>query len=228
MPLFWDIETAGLHDGAAITCAVTYDSETDHAVAYHSGGGKPMSASIAQRLADAVVAAPVSVTYNGASFDFARLYAATGDERLKPAMWRHHDVMLQFMADNGYRSKMDAFAKASLGEANSKTNTGDWAARAWFAGNHDEVIDYCESDTRVLCALYNRAIAQGSLERVTAKGKRTVWVVNADPSDASPVWVSVADAQARWQANPPDVAWMTDPPTLTDQTSWAGAATQGP
>lgn len=216
---FFDTETTGVDDDASITCAVVTDGAGD-TLAYFSGYGEVMTPAKGAQLVDALAAAGRVVTWNGAAFDFKKLYALTGDDRCKALALGHDDAMLDFTATHGYFSSMDSVATGTLGPSKGKTNTGEWATTAWFNGSAPAVLEYCAQDTLVLKRIYDHAAKWGSLSRVTKAGKTRVWDVRASPAD--PVFRSVADSLAAHRADPPDCGWMTTPPPDLDElVAWA-------
>lgn len=60
-----------------------------------------------------------------------------------------------------------------------------------------------------LTALYVHGIKWGVLQRTTAAGKQSAWVL---PTEGR--WPTVAEARAAYDASPPDTSWMSTPPCL--------------
>lgn len=73
---YFDLETTGLDEDSHNTCGVIAYSGGDTEW-YHSGYGRPMSASIGRQMLDALSAADRVVSFNGAQFDFKCLWRLT-------------------------------------------------------------------------------------------------------------------------------------------------------
>ena len=186
----------------------------EHAYVWHSGQGEPLSKSAGNKLVDFLLdCGPDALhTFNGAAFDLKMLYLLTGRAELKALALGHRDLMLTFVCENRYYSSMDSFAKPTLGDAGSKTNTGAWAATAWFTDEATKVIDYCVADTAVLGALVQHVERWGKLLRVAKSGKHMTWTLAALDGRVPAV--------AKSLAAPASASWMTEPPALPDVT-WA-------
>ena len=211
MSLYFDLETTGVGPAGKITCAAT--STADATTTWHSGFGNPLAAADGQRLADALVAAPEVYTFNGAAFDLRKLHELTGDDRLRDVALRHRDLMLDFVADRRFYTSMESLASPTLGTG--KSNTGAWAATAWFTGEAAAVLEYCAQDTVVLRDLCDHAERWGKLTRRSKAGKLSEWVL---PSlDGSIRGVAAAKAD---QMPPP--AWMSSAPLPMPDLRWAG------
>ena len=222
MPLtvgFFDCETNGVGSDAAITCASVADHD-GNVISYHSGYGEFMSPAIGVRMLEDLLAFDRVVTFNGAAFDFRKLYELTQDDRAKTLARESVDLMLQFTSESGFYSSMDSFAKGTFGgdKAMAKTNTGGWAAKAWFTGQGEAVMRYCESDVKVLKSLYDSGLTRGQLIRVTKAGKSRPWVISTEPGDA--MFKSANNCLAQWVSSPPNTSWMTDPPNLAESLQW--------
>ena len=211
---FFDCETTGVTDESSITCAAVTGGCGEHAYVWHSGQGEPLSKSAGNKLVDFLVdCGPDALhTFNGAAFDLKMLYRLTGRSELRALALGHRDLMLAFVCQNRYYSSMDSFAKPTLGDAGSKTNTGAWAATAWFTEEAAQVIDYCVADTVVLGALVQHIAQWGKLLRVAKSGKRMTWTLAALDGRVPVVAASLAA--------PASASWMTEPPALPDVT-WA-------
>lgn len=218
---FFDCETNGIDEAARITCASVVAG--DGAVtSYHSGLGSFMSKALGLRLLEDLLAFDRVVTFNGTSFDFQKLFRLTGDGRAKALARRSVDVMLQFTGESGFFSSMGSFAVGTFGpDGAGKSNTGGWAAKAWFSGQGEAVLAYCEDDVKLLKALYDHGLASGQLTRVTKAGKARPWVIATEPGDS--MFKAADECLAAWRANPPNTSWMTDPPDLAKACGWMGA-----
>ena len=204
--LFFDTETTGI-ENAHITCAAACDS-AGVVSTWHSGGGVPMTRETGLEVAAALLAAYLVVSLNGSSFDLRLLWELTGNDDLKPLVDNHIDIMYDFVSANRYYTSMDSFATATLGEG--KSNTGKWAAEAWFNGQHNEVLQYCARDVEVLRLLHTAACSDKTLRRKTRSGNIGSW-------DLPTGFRTVGDARA---AVGPRPHWMRrDPPPLPDL-SW--------
>lgn len=218
MPAWFDCETTGVTDDAKITCAVVLTPSKSFV--FHSGYGKTMTKDIGNKLVEFLTSCDRVVTYNGASFDFKKLYQLTGNERCKELAKNHFDIMLQFFSDSGYFSSMDSFAGATLGAGEGKSNTGSWAANAWFSGSQDaeNVISYCEKDCMVLRSLYQHGLVHGCILRKTRGNKLQPWVIATD--NTSSVYKTAEECIHKWRADRPDTGWMTDPPDMEQTLRW--------
>lgn len=211
MSLYFDLETTGVGPSGKITCAAT--STRDATTTWHSGLGTLLSPPDGQRLADALVAAPTVYTFNGAAFDLRKLHELTGDDRLRDVALRHRDLMLDFACDTRYYTSMESLASPTLGTG--KSNTGAWAATAWFTDEAAAVLEYCARDTVVLRDLCDHAERWGKLSRRSKAGKLSEWVL---PSlDGTIRGVAAAKAN---QMPPP--AWMRTAPLPLPDSGWAG------
>tara|TARA_E500000178_G_scaffold255883_1_gene252417 strand:- start:99 stop:761 length:663 start_codon:yes stop_codon:yes gene_type:complete len=219
MPVWFDCETTGVSDDAKITCAVVLTPTKT--MVFHSGYGKPMTKTVGLKLVEFLRSCDRVITYNGASFDFKKLHQLTQDDRCKALAKEHFDIMLQFTSESGFYSSMESFAGATFGKGQGKSNTGAWAATAWFTSSSEaeKVIDYCESDCKVLRNLYNHGLVHGCILRKTRSNKINPWVIAT--SNETPIYKSALDCLQRWQSNRPNTSWMTDPPDLQQTLGWA-------
>lgn len=216
--LFFDLETTGVDDSSSITCGVVADQD-GNTTWYHSGYGRTLSKKYGVKLLDQLCTARTVVSFNGAQFDFRQLYLLTRDPRAKTLAADHADMMLQFAADHGYFCSMASLADGTFPGETNKTNTGGWAATAWFSGEAEQVAEYCEQDTLVLRRLYLAAQERGVLSRVTKAGRQRQWVVKTEPT--APTVLSARENLAKYAANPPDTSWMTDGgPDIAGTLAW--------
>lgn len=212
---FFDCETTGVTENSKITCAAVTGGENDVYV-WHSGQGESLSKQAGNKLVDFLIScgADKVFTFNGGAFDLKMLFLLTGRVELKEFALNHKDLMLTFVCENRYYSSMDSFAKATLGHENGKTNSGAWAATAWFTDEASEVINYCVSDTMVLGKLVEYVGKWGKLSRTAKSGRLNHWIL----ASMNGVIPSVQESLA----NPSDASWMKDPPSLPDL-AWASA-----
>ena len=215
---YWDCETDGVDQASRITCASVIDNE-GNVTSFHSSPGSFMSQKVGNKLLEHLLAFDNVYTFNGTSFDYTKLYALTGDARCKTLAQRSCDVMLQFTSESGYFSSMNSFAEGTFGDGGlTKSNTGGWAATAWFNGKADAVVRYCEDDVKVLKSLVEQAMQTGLLNRKTRAGTVKPWVVGTDPSEG--IWKTASDCITQWQKNPPNTSWMENPPDLMAMSAW--------
>ncbi|MBN19709.1 MAG: hypothetical protein CL678_00375 [Bdellovibrionaceae bacterium] len=207
-PLYLDLETTGVEVDAAITCAVIRTAD-DKVHVWHSGHGHTMTEETGNAVVDFLK--HDVVTFNGAAFDLRMLWNLTKRNELKGIALDHRDVLVDFVADNRYYASMDSFATATL--RGGKTNSGAWAATAWFNGQAEQVIEYCKEDTAVLKRLVEHVGTYGQLQRMTKANRRTTWVCPAMDGSIR----CVRDALANVKPVP---QWMSDPPQLPD-VEWA-------
>lgn len=215
---FWDCETDGVDETSRITCASVIDGD-GNITSFHSKPGSYMSENVGNKLLEHLLGFDKVYTFNGTSFDYQKLHKLTNDVRCKSLARKSCDVMLQFTAESGYFSSMNSFAEGTFGAGGiSKSNTGGWAAEAWFKGQADAVVRYCEDDVKVLKSLVEQAEQTGLLNRKTKAGIIRPWVVGTDPDQG--IWKSAGDCITNWQANPPNTAWMDNPPDLMAMSAW--------
>lgn len=215
---YWDCETDGVDDGSKITCASVIDGD-GNITSFHSKPGSFMSKNIGVKLLEFLLGFDEVYTFNGTSFDYNKLHQLTGDDRCKSLAKRSCDVMLQFTAESGYFSSMGSFAEGTFG-ANGigKSNTGGWAATAWFQGQAEAVVRYCEDDVKLLKSLVDQAKQTGLLNRKTKSGIVRPWVVGTDPAEG--IWKSASECITKWQKSPPNTSWMDNPPDLLAMSAW--------
>lgn len=211
MSIYFDLETTGVGPSGKITCAAT--STRDSTTTWHSGHGNLLTAADGQRLADALVAAPRVYTFNGAAFDLRKLYELTQDERLRDLALQHCDLMVDFASDSRYYTSMESLASPTLGTG--KSNTGAWAATAWFTDEAAAVLDYCAQDTVVLRDLCDRAERWGKLSRRSKAGKVSEWVLPSLDGTIRTVATALTN-----QMPPP--TWMKTAPLPLPDVGWAG------
>ena len=213
--LYLDCETTGLDVDAKITC-VAVTGATGKTTTWHSGHAECMTREMASSVVDFLVEATAGgatlYTFNGAAFDLRLLWQLSQRDELKALATAHCDVLVDFVADARYYSSMDSFAVATLGKDNAKTNSGGWAATAWFDGGATEVLEYCVHDTTVLKQLVETVAAVGRLSRLTKATKTVVWVAPSLDGTIRTVETALKNAN-------PVPAWMSDPPALPD-VSW--------
>lgn len=220
---YFDLETTGLGPDAKITVGVVKlvdpDGSSTHEV-FHSGYGTVLGAVDADRLLDVLLGCTGGVySFNGAGFDFRVLSDAVTEARradVRRLAGAHMDVMLDFSASHGYYAALSSF----LGPAVSKSNTGEWAATAWFQGCGEEVEAYCKTDVDVLAGLVLSGRTDGYLERKTRAGRTQRWVLDG-ACDGKPRFRSASAALDAWATSPPKVDWMSNPPDIGSTLSWA-------
>lgn len=216
---FFDCETTGITDDCSITCAAVTSGNGVHSYVWHSGQGECLSVAAGNALVDFLIeCGPEKLyTFNGAAFDLKVLYRLTNRAELKNIALNHHDLMMTFVCENRYYSSMDSFAKPTLGSAQSKTNTGAWAATAWFADDAEAVIEYCVADTAVLAQLVSHVSKWGKLRRTSKSGRVMTWLLDSLNGSVPTVAESLKA--------PASAAWMTEPPALPD-VAWTAATCQ--
>ena len=218
---FFDCETTGLSDDCNITCAAVTSGDGVHSYVWHSGQGETLSVANGNALVDFLVECGGAklYTFNGAAYDLKVLHRLTKRSELKRLALEHRDLMLAFVCENRYYSSMDSFAKPTLGSEQSKTNTGAWAATAWFSDQAEEVIEYCVADTAVLGQLVSHVSKWGKLNRVAKSGKIMTWLLSSLSGEVPTV--------RRALENPASASWMTEPPALPD-VAWTAATCHNP
>jgi hypothetical protein len=218
---YFDLETTGLGPDDAITVGVVKvvdgNNSTHHV--FHSGHGKTIEPTDAERIVDTLQACKNVYSFNGAAFDFKMLAAAAPARTVDIVRLAlgHRDVMYDFAVHHGYYAAMSSF----VGSPVEKSNNGKWAATAWFDSDCDAVIEYCKTDVDVLHGLVSMAMDTGYMERVAkTSGRTTRWSLEG-AADANPHIQTVADALEQVKAFPPKTSWMTDPPDLTSVVAWS-------
>ena len=214
--LYLDCETNGLGVDAAITC-IAVTNAVGETTTWHSGHAEKMTKEIASSVVDALLNAigqgAQLYTFNGAAFDLKLLWSLSGRDEVRQMALDHCDLLVDFVCDLRYYASMDSFATATLrGDNTSKSNTGAWAATAWFCGEAERVLEYCANDTRVLKLLVEHVAKHGKLQRHTKAGKLATWVLPNLDGTIRPVAVAMKNASAV-------PAWLSEPPALPD-ISW--------
>ena len=207
---YFDIETDGLEADCAFKCGVVYTAGENHTFI------QPVDMACFLAGLDESI---TIVSFNGLSFDFARLAAQctqTGKTVAATAMaalavsGRHVDIMFAFLAAHGYYASMQSFA-AELGL--SKTWSGAEAAES---DDIDAIKRYCEDDVTVLRQVHESAIRSNHLTRKSQAGRKMRWVL---PPGVGPK--SVAAVLADLKVAKPEQTWMTNPPAIPgDQMGW--------
>lgn len=219
--LFFDIETTGLFDGNVlpqINCVVVVDGKTKRAQRFYNKEGGPMTAAMVDAAARCLLSSGQKVCgFNSCAFDLRAIAL-----RASPAVGkkvaalcvseRHCDMMLDFAARTGYYTSLASMASA-LGCGKKLMGSGEDAIAAWADGYLDQVLDYCEQDVRLLCAITEHAMRYGRHERITKNGRlQTVVIENYE-------LYSVVTALAK--SSTVDQSWMTDPPDIGASADWA-------
>jgi hypothetical protein len=210
---YFDIETDGLEADCAFKCGVVYTAGENHTFI--------QAVDMASFLAGLDESITI-VSFNGLSFDFARLAAQcteAGKTVAATAMAaiavsaRHVDIMFAFLAAHGYYASMQSFAA----ELNlTKTWSGAEAAQS---DDIDAIKKYCEDDVTVLRQVHESAIRTNRLTRNSQAGRTMRWLL---PPGVGPK--SVAAVLADLKVAKPDQSWMTNPPVIPDdQIGWVAA-----
>jgi uncharacterized protein YprB with RNaseH-like and TPR domain len=199
---YFDIETTGLTDASTFVCAV---ADVD--------GTVQTFGTLVSTVAFLLETKATIVTWNGLAFDFKFLADRTSDEVTKGrlawvAMNRHIDIMLDFLTDHGYPTSMQSVAKP-LGL--SKTWSGAEAAES---ADYVAVLEYCKDDVQVLRSIHESGMKQPWLDRLTAAGKRTVWVL---PREG---FRTANECLQTVRALPPDQGWMSEPFNISGTAVW--------
>lgn len=109
------------------------------------------------------------VSFNGNRFDFEVLGAYAPVETLRRNSF---DVLQDLHSRLGYRVKLDAVARETLGV--QKTGDGTDAVKWWREGKRQRVILYCEQDVRILRDLVEHGRKQGHVI-VDSRKVRVEW-----------------------------------------------------
>lgn len=198
--VYFDIETSGLDPGTAkLKCAVFRRADETVVVT-----------TTTEETVDYIVKSPkdsVFVTFNGGGFDFRFLAAqltcpVQKGQLAHVAVSRHIDIMLDFLADHGYRASMASFGAKIPGVG--KTWNGAAAAEAPDE-DLEKVIDYCKNDVRVLQTIHEAGINQQFLRRLTSSDREQLWIL---PRENAFRTVKMCIAMAARM--PPDQGWMAE------------------
>jgi DEAD/DEAH box helicase domain-containing protein len=126
-------------------------------------------------LIEELTSADVVVGFNIKTFDYVVLspYVKEG-----VSLWkvRSVDMLEHIYRTLGYRVKLDALAKATLGEAKSANGL---QSVQWFReGKLDQVIDYCKKDVEVTRKLYEYGAQHNFVSFTDRYGRRKTVRVN--------------------------------------------------
>lgn len=127
------------------------------------------------------------LAWNGVGYDFrviwmhcCRMNTDAGNlaaEHMVTMALSSCDPMLNFTYQKGFPIKLAAVAEL-LPVPMHKTGEGVECERLWFAGGIEDrqgVIDYCENDVNMTCAVFMHIQNTGDIRWKTSKGRQSVW-----------------------------------------------------
>lgn len=171
----FDLETQNLFDEVGgrnraadlkVACAVTWSSRKNDFTVYWE---KDVPALVAElKSADRVVG------FNVKGFDYEVLRPYVPNERLQflPTL----DIMEDLFRQLSFRLKLDAVARATLGE--TKIADGLQAVNWWREGKLDLLVEYCKADVDVTRRIYEFGCANGFVYYFTRLGSKQKVQVN--------------------------------------------------
>lgn len=161
-------EVGGRNNIAALkmSCAVTWSSVKNDFTVYWEQDVPALVAEL--KSADRVVG------FNVKGFDYEVLRPYVPNERLQflPTL----DLMDDLFRTLGFRLKLDAIARATLGE--TKTADGLQAVTWWREGKLDLLAEYCKMDVEVTRRIYEFGCANGYVHYFTRLGSKQKVQVN--------------------------------------------------
>ncbi len=161
-------EVGGRNNIAALkmSCAVTWSSVKNDFTVYWEQDVPALVAEL--KSADRVVG------FNVKGFDYEVLRPYVPNERLQflPTL----DLMDDLFRTLGFRLKLDAIARATLGE--TKTADGLQAVTWWREGRLDLLAEYCKMDVEVTRRIYEFGCANGYVHYFTRLGSKQKVQVN--------------------------------------------------
>lgn len=92
---------------------------------------------------------------------------------------QHLDVLEEIYKSLGYRVKLDAVAKATLGTG--KIGHGTQAIEYWKEGKIQELIDYCLVDVKVTKEVYDHAVKYGFVKFEDRMGREVEIPLTIEP-----------------------------------------------
>lgn len=206
-----DAETAGLEPGSEIYVVALYDTRNKAVTTFVSDG--KTDCHIVEAAAFMTQCQDPVCTFNGTSFDFKMLAAATTNPAAKTQLAHlaltHTDIMLQFACSNGYFSSLASFTVPTLNKG--KIGSGGSVEEQWAGNKKQEVIDYCADDAKLTAELYMYGANYGRLERVSKAGKTSQWVLPPQP-----IWK--AAAKCFDHITVPD--FLDKPPPIQSMADW--------
>jgi DEAD/DEAH box helicase domain-containing protein len=165
----FDLETQNLFEDVGgryntralkMSCAVTWSSVRNDFAVYWE---KDIPALLAE-----LKSAGRVVGFNIKSFDYEVLRPYAPEERLQflPTL----DILDDLFRSLGFRLKLEAVARATLGEA--KTASGLEAVRWWREGQLDLLAEYCRADVDITRRIYEFGCANGYVNYFTRLGSK--------------------------------------------------------
>lgn len=207
-----DSETAGLSPGSEVYVISLYNTKTKATTNFISDG------STDKHIIDAAACMDHSslpiCTFNGTSFDFKMLAAATSDKQTKSVLAKlalfHVDIMLQFACSNGYFTSLASLSVPTLNRG--KIGSGGSVQKDWEAGKKNEIVDYCADDAQITAKLYEYGATFGRLSRLSKARKQSIWVL---PTHKHKQWQFAIKALEKitvpdFLESPPDIASLAD------------------
>lgn len=146
------------------------------------------------------------VTFNGTGYDFRHLAAAGAQaDRVETLAMLTQDLFLDFCTEHGYFSSLNAFC-AGLGLPKRPPPLTDASV-----ADH---VNRSERVANVLANVVQYAVDHKKLYRLTATGKKSLWVSRGG------IFRSAMRCIEEFESNPVVPSWMDSPPDITSLWNW--------
>ena len=168
------------HRPLGIACAAAVDIEGQHEVLWHGKKAGTFAAQMSQVEAQGLVHDLVRfveggytlVTWNGVGFDFNILAEESGLPECAGLALAHIDLMFHIVCSRGFPLALDKVAQGMGLPGKPSGMSGSKAPMLWASGHQPEVLGYVAGDCRTTFAVARAAEQRGSIEWVTARGRR--------------------------------------------------------
>lgn len=171
----FDLETQNLFEDVGgrnnigalkVSCAVTWSSVRNDFATYWE---KDIPALVADLKSAGRV---IGFNLKGFDYEVLRPYAPTERLQFLPTL----DIMDDLYRTLGFRVRLDAVARATLGE--SKSASGIQAVEWWRAGELDKLAEYCRIDVDVTRRVYDFGCENGFVQYISRLGSKQRVKVN--------------------------------------------------
>lgn len=171
----FDLETQNLFEDVGgrnnigalkVSCAVTWSSVRNDFATYWE---KDIPALVADLKSAGRV---IGFNLKGFDYEVLRPYAPTERLQFLPTL----DIMDDLYHTLGFRVRLDAVARATLGE--SKSASGIQAVEWWRAGELDKLAEYCRIDVDVTRRIYDFGCENGFVQYISRLGSKQRVKVN--------------------------------------------------
>lgn len=207
-----DIHTRVLYAATTLLNGMTAHWQGDH--------GSAMPPNIADALVTylqvAVGTGSTLVSFNGAGFGFQILSAVSSLDLTRLVMG-HTDIMVAFVADNGYMASLDSFA--SVIRPGPKIPIVSWL------DNPDGALSACDATAAAIKMVHEMGEARGLLVRKSKQGKSCTWYIRGD-LEVPPIKMASLEDTLQKGTRPP--AWVTRPVDPASLISWMHPPVQEP